>query len=355
MSAWAIIIAGGSGTRFWPESRRSLPKQFLGLFGKKTLLEETQDRLLKVVPKSRILVFTSKDKAALTRKLLKLPASQVIGEPVGRNTAPCAVWAASLVLKKDPSAVLGIFPADHFIRDGKKFTKTLKAAYQAAEEQGMPVTLGIKPESPHTGYGYLEMGPKFSAVKGIPIYRLKQFCEKPALPAAKRYCSSGKFLWNAGIFVWRADCLLETARKALPKVFKAATKIVNEKISQVSLHKLFAALPNISIDYGLMEKIRGGILTVPVSMGWNDVGGWSALKNLLVKDKKGNVASGQTLLVDSKDNFIKSKGKLIATIGLERHVVVESEDAILICPLDQTESIRKIVQTLEKDRKTRFL
>jgi len=192
MKAWAIIIAGGSGTRFWPESRRSRPKQFLGLFGKKTLLEQTCERLRKVVPRERILVFTHQSKAALSRKLLKLPSSQVIGEPVGRNTAPCAVWAASLVLGKDPSAVLGIFPADHYIRNEKAFVKTLRAAYQTAERKGMPVTLGIKPDCPHTGYGYLEMGTKLPGAGSVPVYFLKKFHEKPGITAAKRYYSSGK-------------------------------------------------------------------------------------------------------------------------------------------------------------------
>jgi mannose-1-phosphate guanylyltransferase len=272
----------------------------------------------------------------------------VIGEPVGRNTAPCAVWAAALALSKDPSATLGIFPADHYIRDEKKFAKTLRAAYRTAGQEGCPVTLGINPEFPHTGYGYLEMGPRFSMTEGVPFFHLKKFHEKPEPAAAARYCRSGKFLWNAGIFIWRADCLLETARRHLPAVFDAATAIVGEKITGARLRTLFAAMPNISIDYGLMEKIPGEILTVPVSMGWNDVGGWAALKNLLAKDAKGNVTSGRTLLVDSTGNLVRSKGKLIAAIGLKDHVVVESEDAILVCPMDKTESIRKIVQELQK-------
>lgn len=345
---WAIIMAGGSGTRFWPESRRNLPKQFLNLFGKKTLLEQTQDRLLTVVPRERILVFTSRSKIALTRKFLKLPAANVIGEPVGRNTAPCAAWASSYVLKKDPSAVLGIFPSDHYIRDGKAFTKALRAAYRAADLTGSPVTFGIKPDSPHTGYGYLEIGAKHSISSDVPIRSLKRFHEKPALATAKKYYRSGKFLWNSGIFIWRADCLLEATRQNLFNVFKTITAIVNEKMSQPRITSLFKKLPSISIDHGLMEKMHGQVLTVPVSMGWNDVGGWAALKNLLPKDAKGNVVSGRTLLIDSTGNYLKSGGKLIAALGLSNHVVVETDNAILICPLDQTEAIRKIVSELER-------
>lgn len=351
MKAWAVIMAGGSGTRFWPESRRSLPKQFLPLFGPKTLLEQTRDRLLKVVSTERILVFTAANKVALTRKLLKLPASQVIGEPVGRNTAPCAAWAASLILSKDPSAVIGIFPSDHFIHDERAFAKKLRLAYEVAAQKGMPVTLGVKPDSPHTGYGYLEMGPRVSASVSL----LKRFHEKPDRATAEKYCRSGKFLWNAGIFVWHAGCLLETVRRHLPDVFKAVTRITGGKMTPIQVRTAFAGLTGVSIDHGLMEKLSGNILTVPVAVGWNDVGGWAALRNLLAKDAGGNAVSGHALLVDSADNLIRSKKKLIAAVGLKKHVVVETDDAILVCPIERAEEIRKIVQALTLKKMERFL
>jgi len=348
MKAWAVIMAGGSGTRFWPASRKHCAKQFLNIFGRKTLLQQTFERIKKVVPASRILVFTAQDKVSLAVKLLRIPRSQVIGEPVGRNTAPCAAWAASLILKKDPSAVLGIFPADHVIKNEAAFTQVLRVAYSQADETGMPVTLGIKPDQAHTGYGYLEMGVKKSSVRGIPVFRLKCFHEKPSLALARNYFRSGKFLWNAGIFIWRADCLLETTRRQLPAVFHAVVKIASGGLSALSVKKLFSRVPGISIDYGLMEKLGSGILTIPVAMGWSDVGGWSSLKDLLVKGTEGNVTFGSTLLVDSTGNLIRSNGKLIAAVGLKDHVVVESEDAILVCLMDKTESIRKIVQELQK-------
>jgi mannose-1-phosphate guanylyltransferase len=320
----------------------------LNIFGRKTLIQQTFERIKKVVPASRILVFTARDKASLAAKLLRIPRSQVIGEPVGRNTAPCAAWAASLILRKDPSAVLGIFPADHVIRDEAAFAKVLRAAYDQADGTGMPVTLGVKPQQAHTGYGYLEMGTKKISVCGVPVFFLKCFREKPGLSLARKYFRSRKFLWNAGIFIWRADCLLETTRRQLPAVFRTVVKIASGGLSAPAVKKLFSKISGISIDYGLMEKLGGGILTIPVAMGWSDVGGWSALKDLLSKDSKGNVTSGNTLLVDSTGNLIRSNGKLIATVGLKDHVVVESEDAILVCPLSQTESIRKIVQELQK-------
>ena len=353
--AWAVVMAGGSGTRFWPESRKHRAKQFLSLFGPKSLIEQTFDRVKKVVPASRILVFTAQDKAASTAKLLHIPRAQVIGEPVGRNTAPCAAWAASLILKKDPSAVLGIFPADHFIKDEAVFAKVLRVAYEQADREGVPVTLGIKPDQAHTGYGYLEMAAKKVSVRGTPVFFLKCFHEKPKLAQAQKYVRSGKFLWNAGIFIWRADCLLETTRRQLPAVFRAVVRIAEGGLSRAALKKIFAGVPSVSIDYGLMEKLSGGILTIPVAMGWNDVGSWATLKSLLPVDRCGNFSSGNNLLVESSGNVVKGAGRLIATVGLNDHVVVDTGDAILVCPMSETESIRKIVLELQKRKMKRFI
>jgi mannose-1-phosphate guanylyltransferase len=352
---WGVIMAGGSGTRFWPESRKHRAKQFLDLFGPKTLLEKTFDRLKKVIPPSRILVFTALDKAAFTARLLRISRSQVVGEPVGRNTAPCAVWAASLILKKDPSAVLGIFPADHFIKDEAAFAKVLRVAYTQADQEGMPVTLGIKPDQPHTGYGYLEVAGRKAALRGTQVFFLKCFHEKPSPALAAQYVRSGKFLWNAGMFIWRADCLLETARRELPSVFKAAVKIAAGGLTPGAVKKLFSKVPGISIDYGLMEKLRGGILTIPVAMGWNDVGSWATLRDVLPVDKNGNLSVGNNLLVESSGNVVRGSGRLIATVGLKDHVVVDTGDAVLVCPVSETESIRKIVAELQKRNMQRFL
>lgn len=355
MKVWAVIMAGGSGTRFWPESRKSLPKQFLNLIGSRTLLEQTFQRIRKVVPSSRILVFTAQDKAVSTAKLLGISRSQVIGEPVGRNTAPCATWAASYILKTDPSAVIGIFPADHFIQDEKIFVKTLRIAFSQAETQGLPVTLGIRPDQPHTGYGYLEMGKKQTVISGVPVFVLKRFCEKPGRALAQKYFRSGKFLWNAGIFIWRADCLLETARRYLPSVFRGVVQITSGRLSAARLKQVFSKMPSISIDYGLMEKIPGGILMIPVSMGWNDVGSWAMLWKLLPKDAAKNVVIGNALLVNSSGNMVKAKGRFITTIGLKNHVVVDGGDAVLVCPIHETESIRKIVSLLKQQNLVRYL
>ncbi len=352
---WAVIMAGGSGTRFWPESRRHLPKQYLNLLGPQTLLEQTFRRLLRVVPVSRILVFTAQDKRSLTARLLDLPKTQVIGEPVGRNTGPCAAWAASHILARDPSAVLGIFPADHYIKDEKTFARVVWTAYEQAEEKGMPVTLGIEPSRVHTGYGYLEKGALLSTVRGTKIFVLKRFCEKPERAVAERYVRSGKFLWNAGIFIWRADCLLETTRNCLPAVFRGVTKITTGKLSPVAVQRTFRRIPSVSIDHGLMEKLKGTILMIPVSMGWNDVGNWATLRDLLPMDGRGNVTLGRSLLVESSGNIVKAKDRLIATVGLKDHVVVDTGDVVLVCPIHATEEIRKIVSMLSRKRQDHLL
>jgi mannose-1-phosphate guanylyltransferase len=352
---WAVIMAGGSGTRFWPESRKKNPKQFLRIFGKKTLLEETVARLGKIIPPSRVLVITQKDKEALARKLLKkVPAGQILGEPCGRNTAPCAILAAAIALKKDPGAVIALLPADHRIENIKSFQKALQAAGRAAARVKFPVTFGIKPSFPHTGFGYLEMAGIFQREGGLPVYHLKRFHEKPSHKKAAAFVKSGKFLWNSGMFVWRADELLKAAKKYLPGAYQVMNKISSGSLRQ-GLRRHYQCMPNISIDYGLMEKMRGKILTLPVDFGWNDVGGWGALADLYAGDKDQNISLGPALFIQSEKNIIKSHKRLVVLLGIKDQVVVDTEDALLICPRSQTESIRKVVEALKQKKLNQYL
>ncbi len=345
---YALIMAGGSGTRFWPASRKALPKQFLKLWGKETLIEETCSRIRKLVPKDRLEVFTQASKADWVAKHLKISKSQVVGEPMGRNTAPCAVWAALRLLKKDPDAVIAILPSDHFIGKPKQFEKALQAAYSVAQKTGQPVTLGIQPDSPHTGYGYLELQSKKANQSGLPVYQLKQFHEKPDAKKAVAYLRSGKFLWNAGIFVWRADELVKCAEKYLPTSVIILRKIVDENISGKKLAELFSRVESISIDYGLMEHLKGKILSIPVSVDWNDVGSWSTLAKLLKQDRDGNVFQGNVVAVRSQGNFVRTQGKPVALVGVKDMVIVDAGDVFLVCPKSETESIRDLVNELDK-------
>ena len=325
---WALIMAGGSGTRFWPESRLRNPKQFLTLFGPKALFEQALGRLHGVVPSSRIVVATSKHDAGKVRSLSKLPVSNILAEPVGRNTAPCAALAASLILARDPEAVLAILTADHGIQDGTKFQRALAQAAEVARESGRPVTFGVKPTFAHTGYGYLEMGEKW-APKGarhlrkprseepgtFRIYRLRRFHEKPHLARARAYLKSKKFLWNSGMFVWRADELLRATKKYQPEIYKLAQTMSQGNL-RTGLRRCYAKMPNISIDYGLMEKLQGRILAMPVDFGWSDLGSWRAMEDLWMKDKHKNAVKGKAVLVDCSGNIVKGDRRLIAMAGV---------------------------------------
>lgn len=362
---WAVIMAGGSGTRFWPESRIKNPKQFLPIFGrpgqegaalkaeKPTLFEQTLVRIRPLIPKSRVIVVTQKSYAQRTAKLGRIPQSQIIGEPVGRNTAPCVILAAAMILKKDPHAVLAILPSDHQIGKPKEFCKILDIAAEAAKKYGDPVTFGMHPSSPHTGYGYLEMDSRVETRKGVEIYRLRQFHEKPSQEKAGKFLRAGNFLWNGGIFIWSAAALWKAAQKYLPEAAILAEKIAN---SPQKLPALYPKMPEISIDYGLMEKMKGKILTIPANVEWCDLGGWKAFQDLLPADAKGNILKGgKVLAVDSHGNFVKAGKRLIALLGVKDLVVVDSEDALLICSKDQTESIRKIVADLKNKKMTQYL
>lgn len=351
---WAVIMAGGSGTRFWPESRAGRPKQFLSLAGKKTLFEQTLERIRPVVGSSEWLVVTTRDHAPQARKLSGLKPSQILAEPVGRNTAPCAILAADFLMRRDPETVLAILPSDHLIRKPKVFQKALRLAFDAARETRLPVTFGVRPVSAHTGYGYLESGALYQKSRGFEIRRLKRFHEKPDPAKARAFLASGRFYWNSGIFVWRAADLLGAARKYMPGAWRISRTMWKGNFA-ANMRRRYPAMPAISIDYGLMEKLPS-ILTIPVDMDWHDLGGWHAMKTLWDKDRDGNAVRGNVLLVESKDNIVKGDGnRLIALLGAKDLVVVDTPGALLICAKTQSESIRKIVSELKDRKEHRYL
>ncbi len=348
---WAVIMAGGSGTRFWPASRRKLPKQFLRIFGKKSLLEQTIDRLIPLVPASRILVVTQRDKVSLIKKILKsIPRRNIIGEPVGRNTAPCAVLAAAHMARQDPDAVLALLPADHLIKKPDRFRALLRRATQIAAREKLPVTFGVKPSFAHPGYGYLELDRRIRSQSTSSVFKLKRFHEKPQLQKARSFLRKGRFLWNSGMFVWRADALLEASKRYLPDVYRTAQKILSGNFS-AQMKRHFKDMRDISIDYGLMEKMRGRILTLIADIGWNDVGGWTSLEELIPKDQHRNIALGTTVSVESAGNIVKANDKLVALVGVRDHIVIDTPDALLICSKSQTEKIREVVKQLKNNKR----
>lgn len=332
---YAVVMAGGRGERFWPAGRAARPKQLLSLTGGKTMIEETVQRLFPLISPERVLVITNNAYADQVRALLPVPAENVIGEPAGRDTAPCAALAAALVRRRDPGATMILLPADHLIRPVKTFQETLEKAAAAAQD-GYLVTLGIRPSYPATGYGYLHFGGETAA----GIHSVLEFREKPDRATAEAFLSDGHYRWNSGIFIWRADVISEAFRNFVPAlgakmdVWAAGADFTHD----------FASCQKISIDYAIMEK-AGNIAAVDASFEWSDVGSWNSLRSVLPLDENRNAAAGKTVTLDSSDNVLFSDdGTLIAVIGLHQTAVIKSGNALLVCPLADEQKVKKLLE-----------
>ena len=347
---YVVIMAGGSGTRFWPLSRRKSPKQLLKLFGGTTLLEQTVERVKGIVPPGRIYVFTnSVVRPQMVRLLRGIPARQIVAEPAQRNTAPTIGLAANEILRRDPNGIMVVLPADHVIRKPGTFRAALKTGCRWAATGGRSVVLGIQPSRPETGYGYIRLGGLDKTSGRDRIFRVEKFTEKPELAVARRYVASKRYLWNAGMFIWRASTLVENLRRFQPKMTARLEQIADAGgiDNPRTLKKLFPRLDKISIDYALMEKIDN-VSAVAANMGWSDVGSWAVAYELSAKDADCNVRPVNSLVIDSKGNMLVGHRKYLVTIGVENLVIVETSDALLVCSLDQSQKVGKAVQELEK-------
>ncbi len=356
MNLYPVIMAGGSGTRFWPLSRKARPKQFLPLAGGKPLIAQCYERVLPLAPAKNAFVVCGKVHAPAVKRLLKkLPPRNVLVEPIARNTAPAIALAAAVVAKKDPHGVLLVLPSDHHVANPQAFCAALRVAAEAAAE-GRLVTLGVKPTRPETGFGYVQQGPRIGG-DALPLYEVQRFVEKPDLATAERYLACGEYLWNAGIFVLRADRILEETKKHLPQAVAplcAIEKAVGTKGFAGVLARQFPKLPSISVDYGVMEK-ASGIAVVPADVGWSDVGAFPSLPEVRVGDEAGNVCEGQSILVDVKQSVILGGKRLLAVIGVSDLVVVDAGDAVLVCPKSRAQDVRKIVEELTRRKLGRLL
>lgn len=345
---YAMILAGGSGTRFWPLSRRSRPKQLLKLFGKESLLAQTASRLKGLIPPDRIFVFTSESiLGAVRRELPSVPRANIIAEPAARNTAPAIGLAAHAIARRDPDGIMVVLPSDHVIARVDIFRKALAAGCRAAGD-GRSVVIGIKPSRPETGFGYIRLGAQ-EGKRGPAIFRVLEFTEKPPLAVARRYVRGGKHLWNAGMFIWKASTLLDNLERFQSRMAAGLRAIADAGGAQSpkTLKRLYPRLENISIDYALMEKI-GNVSAVAADFGWNDVGSWAAAHELSPKDAQGNVRPAASLLVDARNNIIVSPRKFVAAAGIEDLVIVETPDALLICPLFRSQEVGKLVKEIER-------
>jgi mannose-1-phosphate guanylyltransferase len=352
---FALILAGGSGTRFWPLSRRKQPKQLLRLFGKQSLLQQAAARIRTLVPPERIYVFTSEAiRAAVQKELPEVPRAQVVAEPASRNTAPAIGLAAYEMARRDPESIMLVLPSDHIVAKPGAFRQTLICACRVAAEPGRSVVIGIKPTRPETGFGYIRLGSPQDERKGV--FKVDGFTEKPATHLAQRYVRSGKFLWNGGMFIWRTATLIANLERYQPSMSTALHRISREGGigSPRVLARLYPRLENISIDYALMEKVQD-IFAVSADIGWSDVGSWAAAYELSRKDDCGNVVPGAGFLLDSEGNMIVSEKKFIATVGARDLVIVETDDALLVCAREKSQDVGKIVRELQRRKLTELL
>ena len=353
MKVYPVVMAGGSGTRFWPLSRKARPKQFLALAGDQPLLTATVRRLPPLAKAADTYVVCGPAHAATARKLAReLPARNFIVEPCARNTAPCVGLAALHVAAREKKGVMLMLPADHHIGRPDAFRESLLAAARLAQA-GHVVTIGIRPHAPETGYGYLKVGPRLpgKARSGAGAHQVERFVEKPDVVTAARYLADGSYLWNSGIFAFRADVILEEIHRAMP-VLGEQLEVIRQDLGSPryrrTLARVFPDCPATSIDYGVMEKSQR-IVVVPADFGWSDVGSFAALPGVRDTDHLGNVAEGDALVIDGRNNVVLArKDRPVAVIGLDGVIVVDAGDAILVCKKDRAQDVRKAVDELAR-------
>ncbi|MBN2334643.1 mannose-1-phosphate guanylyltransferase [Candidatus Bathyarchaeota archaeon] len=351
MNSYAVIMAGGTGTRLWPLSRREQPKQTHALIGEHSMFQETVHRITPMFSHDHIYVVAGgKQAATLSQQVPEIPAENYIVEPEGRGTAPCIGLATVYLQKHDPDAVTVILTADHHIGDPEEFRETLKAGIKTAEE-GYLATIGIEPTTPSTAYGYIKQGEKILEVDDRSVYRVERFTEKPDRETAEQMCGEGVYSWNSGMFIWRAEAILAEYSRQMPTLHRGLTKI-QEAIGTTgydqALAKHWPGVPRQTIDYGVMEGAEN-VAVIPASFGWSDVGSWSSLHALLPKDDKGNAVKGSHLGIDTGGSLILGGERLIATIGLQDVVIVDTGDALLVCAKGQDQRVRDIVKRLEAE------
>lgn len=349
MKITAVIMAGGKGERFWPQSRISRPKQFLSLTNDgNTMIQKTAARLNGLVEMDDIFVITNELYIDMVKQQLpEIPAENVIAEPKARNTAPCIAVAAEIIRKKYGDAVMVVLPSDHLIKFTEMFLDTLRTAVRVAEINRNLVTIGITPSYPETGYGYIHFSGSKDDMPGV--YSVERFVEKPNLELAKEYVNSGTFLWNSGMFVWKASSIVYNVKLYLPDVAEGAEKIGaaygTDRFDSV-LAEVFPGLTAESIDFGVMEKAKD-IFTIPGNFGWDDVGSWLAVERINRTNEYGNVVKGDVVSISTRNSTIIGGKRLIATVGLDNIVIVDTDDALLICSKDNAQDIKKVIENLK--------
>lgn len=358
MRITAVIMAGGRGERFWPQSRADKPKQFLSLTADgETMIQKTVARLAEIVEADDVFVVTNKNYLGLAyEQLPHIPKENILAEPAARNTAPCIGLAAEVVQKKySEDVIMLVLPSDHLIKFNKMYIDTLKQAVEVAEQGQKLVTIGITPTYPETGYGYIHFA---NNEENTPfVYKVRRFVEKPNVELAKEYLNSGEYFWNSGMFVWKASSILANIKKLLPDMFEGLEKIAadwgTEKFGDTLL-SVFPTLRSESIDFGVMEKAED-IYTIPGNFGWDDVGSWQAIERINPTNDYGNMITGDVVSIETTDTIVVGGQRLIATVGLDNIVVVDTDDAVLICAKDKTQDVKRVIENLKISNRSALL
>lgn len=373
--ACAVLLAGGRGTRFWPRSRMRTPKQLLNIVGSETMLRMTMKRLLGVFAARNFWAVTNAEQAAgVRRELPGVPATHVLTEPVGRNTAAAIGLAAVHLAHEHGDALMGVVPSDSYVADVAGYCKVIAAALEAARTPGRLVVLGIPPTRPETGYGYIEQGSGSIAAIGVTAHEVARFTEKPDVATAQQYVASGKYFWNAGMFFWRVSTFLDVLQRFLPETHEALRelgKTIGTRNYASALKRIYPKLENISVDYAVIEPVTRlhalpaspvkqevnapTVFVIPANVGWSDIGSWAAVYELLANKSGENVAAGSSFALDAAGNYLWSPKKFVAAVGVRDLVVVETEDALLICPRERSQDVGRVVKWLEEQKRTKLL
>lgn len=353
---YLVLMAGGSGTRLWPVSRQNMPKQFHKLSGEKSLILDTYDRIKDLVPKENIYISLGTSNLAETKKQLpEVPGDNYIVEPMGKNTAPAIALITAKIFKTDPQAIIGIISSDHTVKNAEEYRSAFsKSKNFITKHPEYLVTIGITPDNPNTGYGYIKVGDKFT---NEPVNAVEEFVEKPNLETAERYIKSGNYLWNGGYFIFRADSMIKMFEELTPEIYaglKDILKAIDTPNEDKVVKEVFEKYEKVPIDTAIAEKVKN-IAVVPMDCGWSDVGSWASLYDVLSESKGGNVSKGHHIGMDNKNCLFFAQDRLLATVGLEDIIVVDTPDVTLVCHKNKSQEIKELLEKVKKEGKERYL